>query len=128
VPAITRLLLLKACAVVSNQLEYPRLNVWCVAPSRQYKSLTSIEIQHMFPSSYWIDVGSDFTIHGLYTAYGSDVDGKTLMVNDATVLFASKAARTQQRLLGALAELLSDECYTYADFRHRWTLFRWRGS
>jgi hypothetical protein len=114
--------LLKACAVLSNQLEYPRLNVWCVAPSRQYKTLTSIEVQRMFPSSYWIDVGSDFTIHGLYAAYGSDVDGKTLMVNDATVLFASKAARTQQRLFGALAELLSDECYTYADFRHRWTL------
>jgi hypothetical protein len=114
--------LLKACAVVSNQLEYPRLNVWCVAPTRQYKSYTSKEIMRMFPKKHLIDVGSDFTIHSLHEDYGDDVDGKTFMVNDAAVLFASKSARTKDRLVGALAELLSDEEYTYADFRNHWTI------
>ncbi len=114
--------LLKSCAVVSNQLGYPRLNVWCVASTRQYKSQTSKEIQRTFSKKYLIDAGSDFTIHSLHDEYGEDVDGKTFMVNDATVLFASKSARTKERLVGAFAELLSDEQYTYKDFRHQWTI------
>ena len=114
--------LLKCCAVVSNQLEYPRLNLWVVAPTRQYKTRTSKEVQIIFPKKYWIDVGSDFTIHGLYEEYGENIDGKTLMVNDATVLFSSKSARTKERLVGALAELLSDEVFKYKDFRHQWTI------
>jgi len=114
--------LLKCCSVVSNQLEYPRLNVWCVAPTRQYKTQTSKEVQRIFDKSYWIDVGSDFTIHGLYEDYGDDVNGKTFMVNDATVLFASKSSRTKDRLVGALSELLSDGKYEYKDFGHQWNL------
>lgn len=114
--------LLKCNTVVSNQLEYPRLNLWCVAPTRQYKTQTSREVQRIFSHKYWIDVGSDFTIHGLYEEYGENVDGKTFMVNDATVLFSSKSARTKERLVGALAELLSDEKFKYKDFRHQWTI------
>ena len=114
--------LLKCCSVVSNQLEYPRLNLWVVAPTRQYKTQTSKEVQRIFHEKYWIDVGSDFTIHGLYEEYGEDVDGKTFLVNDATVLFSSKSARTKERLVGALAELLSDEKYEYKDFAHQWTI------
>jgi len=115
--------LLKCCTVVSNQLEYPRLNLWVVAPTRQYKTRTSKEVQIIFPKKYWIDVGSDFTIHGLHKEYGENVNGKTFMVNDATVLFSSKSARTKERLVGALAELLSDEEFKYKDFRHQWTIY-----
>jgi hypothetical protein len=113
---------LKPCAVVSNQLEYPRLNVWCVAPTRQYKTQTSNETLRLFSEEYIIDVGSDFTIHGLHRDFGDNVDGKTFAVNDGTVLFASKSARTKERLVGAFAELLSDEKYTYKDFNHQWTI------
>jgi len=114
--------LLKACAVASNRLEYPRLNVWCVAPTRQFKTQTSKEIMRAFPEKYLIDVGSDFTIHGLHEEYGDDVDGKTFMVNDATVLFSTKSPRGKDRLVGALAELLSDGKYEYKDFRQQWTI------
>lgn len=114
--------LLKACAVVSNQLEYPRLNVWCVAPTRQYKTQSSKEIMRMFPKKYLIDVGSDFTMHSLHEDYGDDVNGKTFNINDATVLLGSKSVRAKERLVGAFAELLSDGKYTYADFRTHWTI------
>jgi hypothetical protein len=42
--------------------------------------------------------------------------GKCLFVNDGTTLFASKSHRTKERLLGGLAELISDKAYTYQDF------------
>lgn len=114
--------LLKACVMASNQLGYPRLNGWFVAPTRQYKTQTSKEIMRAFSRKLWINVGSDFTMHSLHYDYGSNVNGKTFMVNDGTVLFSTKSARAKERLVGGLAELLSDEKYTYADFRHHWTI------
>ena len=54
--------------------------------------------------------------------YKSDLeDGKCLFVNDATTLFASKSQRTKS-LVGGLAELISDGCYTYMDFGQKFTL------
>lgn len=113
---------LKACAIASNKLEYPRLNVWGVAPTRQYKTQSSKEIIRIFPEKSVIDLGSDFTIHGLHKEFGEDLDETTLNVNDGTILFASKSARAKDRLTGAFTELLSDEKYCYKDFKNQWTI------
>jgi hypothetical protein len=48
--------------------------------------------------------------------------GKSLVVNDGTTLFASKSARTKDRLVGGLSELISDGSYTYQDFSKKWTI------
>jgi hypothetical protein len=50
--------------------------------------------------------------------YKNDIrNGKCFFVNDGTTLLASKSHRTKERLLGGLAELLSDKAYTYQDFQ-----------
>jgi len=45
-----------------------------------------------------------------------------LFVNDATTLFASKAKRFKDRLVGGLSALLADGIYIYQDFRKKFTL------
>jgi hypothetical protein len=114
--------LLKCCAIVSSQLDRPRLSVIHVAPTRQGKSFTSNEVMKVFAEEFWLDLRSDFTINSLNRYRGELESGKCLLVNDATTLFASKSQRTKDRLVGGLSELLSDECYTYQDFGYRFTL------
>ena len=108
--------LLKACSVVSAKLNYPRLSIFLVAPSREFKSQTSVEMTRIFSKNRYLDLGSDFTIHSLHGRYRErGMDRKCLMINDATLLFASKKANTKDRLVNALAELLSESKYVYGD-------------
>jgi len=109
--------LFKACAVVSAKLPWPRLSILNVAPTRQFKSVTSNLIGKMFPASYSIHVGSDFTIHSLYKETKGDVDKKCLFINDGTLLLTSKSKRGKDRLINALAEIISDGKYHYGDFK-----------
>lgn len=116
--------LLKACSAVSSQLrdwKWPRLNLFVVAPPRQFKTQTSNEIEAMFPS-FTFHTGSDFTMHWLGAETKGDVDKKCIMVNDGTLLFKSKAPRTKSRLWGGLAELLADTKYSYGDWRTSFTI------
>jgi hypothetical protein len=76
----------------------------------------------IFDEEFWINLKSDFTMNSL-RRYRDDLkEGKCLLVNDGTTLFASKAQRTKDRLVGGLSELLSDEAYTYQDFGQKFTL------
>lgn len=114
--------LFKACAVVSAKLSWPRLSILNVAPTRQFKSVTSNRIERIFPASYSIHVGSDFTIHSLYKETKGNVNKKCLFINDGTLLLTSKSKRGKDRLINALAEMLSDGKYHYGDFQNSFDL------
>ena len=113
---------LKCLSVVSSKLERPRLSVLDVATTRSLKTYTSTEIMDIFDNEFWINIKSDFTMHSLKRYKDKLKEGKCLFVNDGTTLFASKAQRTKDRLVGGLSELMSDEVYTYQDNRTRFSL------
>jgi hypothetical protein len=115
--------LVKACAVVSAKLDYPKLSVFVVAPTRQFKTQTTREMTRIFPKSFYIWLGSDFTIHSLYEKYKErGMDKRCLLCNDATLLFSSKEKRTKDRLISALAELISDGTYHYGERLERFQI------
>lgn len=117
---------LKACAIVSALSKHkPRLSLLMIAPTRQFKSQTNEEMKKIFSPSYFIDLGSDFTIHGLHQKSKNYKDGlnkKCLMINDGTLLLSSKGSNTKSRLINGLAELLSDGKYIYMDNLNYWEL------
>jgi hypothetical protein len=121
-PQIAWIILLKCLAIVASKLDWPRLSVLHVAPTRMLKSLTSKSAMCLFDREFWIDLKSDFTMNSLIR-YKQELEGGTcLFVNDGTTLLASKSHRTKDRLVGGLSELLSDGSYTYQDFGQRFTL------
>jgi len=76
----------------------------------------------IFDPDFWLDCKSDFTIHSLRRYRKKLKEGKCLLVNDGTTLFASKSQRGKDRLVGGLSELLADEKYTYQDFGTKFSL------
>ena len=108
--------LFKSCSITSANLRWPRLSILSVAPTRQFKSRTSAEMESIFPKEYYIKAGSDFTIHGLARETKGDVNKKCILVDDGTLLLTSKSKRAKDRLINAMAELLSDGEYKYCDF------------
>ena len=116
------LALLKCLAVVSCKLERPRLSVMHIAPTRGLKSYSSSEVMKIFDEKLWLDLKSDFTLNSLHAYKDKIAQSRCLFINDATTLFASKSQRTKDRLIGGLAELLSDESYTYQDCLNKFTL------
>ena len=87
-----------------------------VAPTRSFKTFTSNEVMEIFDKEFWIDLGSDFTFHSLRHCKEEISKGKCLLVNDATLLFATKSQRTKERIINGFSELIADEEYTYGDF------------
>jgi hypothetical protein len=120
--ALAVIVLLKCCAVVSCKLEWPRVSVLHVAPTRALKSFTSTEVMRIFTEEFWLDLKSDFTMNSLSRYETVFSAGVTLFANDLTALLASKAQRFKDRLAGGLSELFSDGSYTYQDFRTKFTL------
>jgi hypothetical protein len=93
-----------------------------VAPSRALKSFTSFELMSVFSKEFWIDLRSDFTINSLRRYKSLLPLGTTFLVNDATLLLASKVQRFKDRIINAFAELLSDGKYVYQNFKEKFTL------
>ena len=121
-PVVSPIVLLKCLAVVSCKLGRPRFSVLHIAPSRQLKSYTSNEAMKISDPKFRLDLQSDFTLNSLRRYKNKLERSACLFVNDATTLFASKAKRFKDRLLGALSALLADEIYIYQDFRKKFTL------
>jgi hypothetical protein len=118
---------LKVLSIASARLPYPRLFIIHSAPSGHLKTWTSKTASSLFPKSWILDLKSDFTIHNLYEQNkkkdgSASVDKKCLMINDATLLFSSKAEKTKERLVNGLAELMTDGVYHYGDFGHDFTI------
>jgi len=115
--------LLKCCALISAQFKSnPRFHLLLVAPTGQFKSRTNIEAQNFFSPTMWINLGSDFTVHGIMKQYPlkkgkHSIHKKCMLINDGTLLLASKAKRTKDRLINAFAELLSEGEYIYIDWQ-----------
>lgn len=122
---VSIIFLLKCVATVSCKLERPRLSVLHVAPPRQLKSYTSNEVMKIFSKEFWLDLQSDFTANSLKKHKKKLAQNVCMFVNDATTLFASKAKRFKDRLVGALSALLADEIYIYQDFKKKFTLKGW---
>ena len=72
---------------------------------------------HIFSKNKLVYLGSDFTIHSLEKDYREGLDKKCLLINDLALLLGSKAERTRQRLVNALAELYSEGVYIYRDWQ-----------
>lgn len=121
-PSITPIKILKILAAISCKLERPRLSILHVAPSRQLKTLTSNEVMKILDKEFWLNLQSDFSMNSLRRYKKKLKKNRCLFVNDGTTLFASKAHRFKDRLVGGLSELLADETYVYQDFRKRWKL------
>jgi len=119
---VTPIAILKTLAVTSSKFK-DNVKIWVlhVAPSRHLKSKTTNEQMQIFSKKRVIYVGSDFTIHSLNRDSGSgkDIDGKCLLINDLTLLLASKADRTKSRLIDAFSELASEGKYIYGDWQNR---------
>ena len=117
---VTPIAILKTLAVISSTFkDHVKLWILNVAPSRHLKSMTTLEQTRIFPRGRVVYAGSDFTIHSLRRNYesGKRIDGKCLIINDVTLLLASKAPRTKARLIDALSELASEGRYKYSDWK-----------
>lgn len=117
---VTAIGILKTLSVISSHFKKNwRLWVLNVAPSRHLKSKTSEEQRAIFGRRKLVYLGSDFTIHGLFRDYdsGRKIDRKCLLVNDTTLLLASKAKQAKSRLIDAFSELGSEGRYIYRDFQ-----------
>jgi len=118
---VTPVAILKTLAVISSTFK-GNVKLWIlnVAPSRHLKTQTTQEQAQIFPNGKVVYLGSDFTIHGLIRDYdsGREINNKCLLINDMTLLLASKAKQTKARLIDALSELASEGKYIYSDFQH----------
>ena len=93
-----------------------------VGPSRAFKSFTSNELTCVFNKEFWIDLRSDFTVNSLRRYKRRLPLGICFLVNDATLLLASKIQRFKDRIINGFSELLSDGKYVYQNFREKFTL------
>jgi hypothetical protein len=108
--------LAKACSIVSAGLNtLYAANIFVVAPTRQFKSITSTDASAFFKANACIQIGSDFTMHDIAEHYKNKLDKKCIVINDGTLLLTSKSKKTKDRLVNGLAELLSDKRYRYGD-------------
>jgi len=114
--------LLKVLAIHSAGSNYPRLSVLHEARSREWKTQTMKLAKSMFDDSMYIYVGGETTIHGLKNDYGTDFDGKCLLVNDGNLLFKSLGKRSRDRWLSAISVLLTEKEYPYSDNVQRFKL------
>ena len=117
--------LAKSLSVASLKVKecFP-LNIVNVSPAGHFKSRTSIEQVEIFGKRNIINFGSDFTIHGLAEQYdkGRGINNKTCLINDLTLLFGSKSKQAKERLINALAEMLSEGSYAYKNFKENWEM------
>jgi hypothetical protein len=106
----------KIGAEIDCKLGQPRYSVHDIAPPRSFKTATCNELKNLLDPEFFIDLKSDFTMSSLKHYERELTKYNCLLINDGTILFASKAQRTKDRLVGGLSELLSDEAYCYQDY------------
>ena len=117
---VTPIAILKTLAAITSTFrKYVKLWILNVAPSGHLKSQTTLEQTKIFPKNRTVYAGSDFTIHSLQRIYasGKKINDRCLIINDVTLLLASKAPRTKARLIDALSELASEGHYKYSDWK-----------
>jgi hypothetical protein len=122
---VTAIAILKTLAIISaTSKKHVKIWVLDVAPSRHLKSQTSLGQSSVFSKNRLVYAGSDFTIHGMMRDYasGKKINEKCLVINDVTLLLASKAPRTKARLIDALSELASEGRYIYSDFQNSYEI------
>src|SRR3990167_1208491 len=115
--------MMKTLSVMSQKLpRYYRIHLNCIAPSRSFKSQTSGEVMSLFKSQV-IDLHSDFTINSLEKQFKNTKKlDRSWFINDATLLFSSKAPRTRSRLINAFSEIMSEGIYKYGDFSKEFSI------
>lgn len=119
---VAPILLLEFLVMVSCKLEWPRLSLFNVGPTRQLKSILTKEVMKIFDTDFWLDLQSDFTMNSLEWYKNIIKNSVCLVINDGTALLSSKAKRTKDRLISGLSELLADGRYIYQDRLHKFVL------
>ena len=111
-----------ACISPFTNNSLPNLSIFHVAPTRQFKSRTNIEVQHILSKSKWIDLGDDVTMNEILQRFKkgdtANLGKKALLINDGTTLLSTKSKRTRDRLISGLSVLLSEGQWTYGDRLH----------
>ena len=113
--------LLKVLSVISPFVNdrLPNLNIENVAPTRKFKSRTSIEAQTIIPKSRWLKLKDDDTLNAILERYRkgniANLGTKAMFLDDGTTLLASKPKRTKDRLINGLAVFLSEGSWSYGE-------------
>lgn len=102
--------------MVSSKIEDQQLSINDVGQSRSLKSYSLNEVKTIFDKDFYIDLGSDWTMPALRHYQNEISSGKCLLINDATLLFASKSQRSKDRITNGLSELIADQKYIYQNF------------
>ena len=112
--------LLKVFSIVSCHLNFtlPCLNVFHVAPTRQFKTQTAEDAVRLFPKEYVFGSKDDFTMFAIMETFKKEKKGigeRCIVVNDAAALFKSKSGSSRTRLVEGLTVLLADGHWNYGE-------------
>jgi hypothetical protein len=119
---ISPMVLIKALAIHSAESPYPRLPVIHEARSREFKSITLKLASQMFDKDMYIWMSGDTTINALKNEYGTDLDGKSLNLDEGSLLFNAMHKRSSNRWLTGVSHLYSEERYKFGIERESFEL------
>lgn len=107
--------LLKALAIHSAGSAFPRLSVLHEARSREWKTKTTELAMQMFDKEMYLHIEGEKTLHGIKRDFGTDFDGKCIILNDGNLLFKSLSKRGRERWLSGISVLMTEKRYEYTD-------------
>ena len=114
--------LAKVLAINSSLSDYPQLVLTHAGRSREFKTKSTELAMLFFSKKFFIYIEGETTIHGMISDYGSDIDGKCVILNDGNLLFNALSKRTKQRWLSAMSVILTERKYTYSERKERLSL------
>jgi hypothetical protein len=114
--------LLKSLAIYSAGCSFPRLALIHQGRSREHKSNTTNMVTQMFSKEMYIHIVGEQTIHRIAENYGTDLDGKCILIDDGNLLFSNLAYRTKMRWLSLVSTLLTQRKAVYGDKMNEFTL------
>jgi len=121
-PYLAFVILAKFLAIHSAESSYPRLPVIHEARSREFKSKTLELAEQMFDKDMYIWLSGDTTINALVQEYGTNLDGKSIDVDEGALLFTAMHKRSSSRWLTGFSHLYSEEKYKFGIQRDRFEL------
>jgi len=116
------MVLAKVLAIHSAESPYPRLPVIHEARSREFKSKTLELAEQMFDEDKYIWLSGDTTINALVQEYGTNLDGKSIDVDEGSLLFSAMHKRSASRWLTCVSHLYSEERYKFGIQREQFEL------
>lgn len=116
------IILAKALAIHSAESPFPRLPIIDESRSQEFKSKTSELAMRIFHKDLYINLSGDETVHGLKNDYGTELNGKCLMLDEGNLLFKAMHKRSSIRWQSAIAQLYTRELYVFSTEQNRFEL------